>query len=119
MCGFSYRFALSIFACVWCGVGGQAAELPRLSLARVDHWLEVRGDCVTFEPTAENPTATRSAAQWAQAYPRLGAFTGFDDSGADLDDDLSKCFVFLDGHLSRMPFQPWATKARYVGRGGG
>jgi hypothetical protein len=182
MHGFSYLAVLCAFVAVCCGGTGQAAERVPLRVARVDHWLEIRGehlpegvirvnyleaycrggstdadwvthtviphtsqlvsaaddgsalhlrdtledgvivdhrieargDCVTFELTAENPTATRSEAQWAQACPRLAAFTGFEDSGPDLDDYLPKCFVFLDGHLSRMPFQPWATKARYV-----
>jgi hypothetical protein len=32
----------------------------------------------------------------------------------DLDDYLPKCFVFLDGKLTRMPTTDWAKTARYT-----
>jgi hypothetical protein len=45
----------------------------------------------------------------------LGPFTGFTDTSQSSPTDyLPKCFLFLDGKLTRMPCQPWATQARYV-----
>ena len=80
----------------------------------VDHRIIAHKDCVEFQLTAHNPSDTRSEAEWAQACPRLAAFTGFDASGPDLDDYLPKCFLFLEGSLVRMPTPTWAKKARYV-----
>src|SRR6185369_8962210 len=41
--------------------------------------------------------------------------TGFGPPfGPNIDDYLPKCFVFLDGTLSRMPTRNWATQARYT-----
>ncbi len=80
----------------------------------VEHKITAGTDEVTFELTAHNPSATTSEAHWAQPCVRLGTFTGFAESGGDLDDYLSKCFVFLDGKLTRLPTEPWATKARYT-----
>jgi hypothetical protein len=37
-----------------------------------------------------------------------------DHSKGDLNDYLPKCFVFLNGRLTRMPTPEWATMARYV-----
>jgi hypothetical protein len=40
---------------------------------------------------------------------------GFDPKGRDLDDYLPKCFIFLDGKLTRFPdIRPWAKQARYI-----
>jgi lysophospholipase L1-like esterase len=80
----------------------------------VDHVVTAREDVVEFRLTARNPTSRRSEAHWAQACPRLAAFTGHAEDGPDLDDYLPKCFVFLDGRLERLPTRDWATKARYV-----
>ena len=80
----------------------------------VDHLITARDDQVDFRLTARNPTSRRSEAHWAQACPRLAVFTGFDPGGDDLDDYLPKCFIFLDGRLTRMPTRDWATEARYV-----
>ena len=80
----------------------------------VDHIITAGVDEVTFAITARNPTATTSAAHWAQPCIRLGDFTGYDNKGKDIDDYLPKCFVFLDGKLTRMPgIRPWAKEARY------
>jgi hypothetical protein len=82
----------------------------------VEHVITARTDEVEFALTAHNPTKKISEAHWAQPCVRLGAFTGF---GLDLrtgsrDDYLPKCFIFLEGELSRMPTREWATHARYV-----
>jgi hypothetical protein len=83
----------------------------------VEHTITASADEVDFRLTAHNPTAVRSEAHWAQACPRLGPFAGFDPEvtkSKDLDDYLGKCFVFLDGKLTRMPTPQWATQARYT-----
>ena len=100
----------------------------------VDHVITAGADDVTFELVARNPTDKLSEAHWAQPCVRLGAFTGFDvdHSKGDLNDYLSKCFVFLPGApnakgaetpgdrnvalpvLTRMPTPVWETKARYT-----
>lgn len=96
----------------------------------VNHLITAGVDDVTFELVAHNPTDRRSEAHWAQPCVRLGAFTGFDAdySRGDLNDYLSKCFIFLPGAaaptpgdkslalsvLTRMPTPVWETKARYT-----
>lgn len=75
----------------------------------VDHVITAGVDEVDFRLTAHNPTATTSAAQWAQPCVRVDRFTG-----RGQDDYLPKCFVFRDGLPSRLPTEPWATRARYV-----
>ncbi len=81
----------------------------------VDHTITAGDDFVDFKLTARNPTRKRSEAHWAQPCIRLGDFTG--QGAAQTKDDYAyvpKCFIFLDGKLTRMPTDPWATKARYV-----
>lgn len=81
----------------------------------VEHTIRAGTDEVDFQLTAHNPGATRSEAHWAQPCVRLGAFTGFDDRGSDLDDYLPRCFLFLDGRLVGMSeVRPWAKEARYT-----
>jgi hypothetical protein len=83
----------------------------------IEHTITAREDEIDFQLDARNPAATRSEAHWAQACVRLGPFTGFDSPiprGQSPEDYLPKCFIFLDGKLTRMPTQPWATKARYT-----
>jgi hypothetical protein len=73
-----------------------------------------RGD-VDFRLVAHNPGPQASAAHWAQPCVRLGPFTGYPDAAGDAPTDyLDKCFVFVGGKLTRMPFEPWATTARYT-----
>ncbi len=50
----------------------------------VDHTIIAGADEVTFTITARNPTATTSAAHWAQPCIRLGDFTGYDNKGEDM-----------------------------------
>jgi hypothetical protein len=82
----------------------------------VEHLITAHEDEVDFRLVARNPTARRSEAHWAQPCVRLGAFTGFgaDLAQGDLNDYLPKCFLFLDGKLTRMPTPDWATQARYT-----
>ena len=82
----------------------------------VDHTITAGQDEVDFRLVAHNPTAHLSEAQWAQPCVRVGTFTGFgeDFSHGDLNDYLPKCFIFLDGKLTRLPTRDWATQARYV-----
>ena len=80
----------------------------------VAHTIIARPDEVEFRLVAENHTSRESEAHWAQPCVRLAAFTGFDPKGADLDDYLPKCFVFVGGQLARMPLPTWAKKARYT-----
>jgi hypothetical protein len=81
----------------------------------VSHLITAGPDEVDFRLAAHNPGTKRSEAHWAQPCVRLADFTGFDPKGADLDDYLPKCFVFLGGRLTRMPdIRPWTTTARYT-----
>jgi hypothetical protein len=82
----------------------------------VEHTITATADAVSFRLAAHNPTSHRSEAEWAQPCVRLGAFTGFSTNlgHGDLNDYLSKCFVFLEGQLARMPTHDWATRARYT-----
>lgn len=80
-----------------------------------DHVITAGDDEVDFRVTVRNPTGVRSEIHWAQACPRLAGFTGFNNPASrDLDDYLPKCFVFLDGQLTRMPTREWAKQARYM-----
>lgn len=80
----------------------------------VEHTITAADDEVDFRLVAHNPGKTRSEAHWAQPCVRLATFTGYDPQGKDLDDYLPKCFVFLDGKLTRMPTRDWAKTARYT-----
>ncbi len=66
-------------------------------------------DEIDFQVTAKNPTDKVSDAQWAQPCVRVDKFTG-----RGQDDYLSSCFVYIGGKLTRLPTEPWATKARYT-----
>lgn len=82
----------------------------------VDHTIVAGNDEVDFKLVARNPTKQVSQAHWAQPCVRLGAFTGFDANftQGNPEDYLPKCFVFLDGKLTRMPSSIWAKQARYT-----
>jgi len=81
----------------------------------VDHTITASADEVTFAINAHNPTASASNAHWAQPCIRLGDFTGYDNQGKDIDDYLPKCFLFLDGQLTRMNIiKPWTKEARCI-----
>ena len=81
----------------------------------VEHTITAKSDEVDFQLTAHNPTDKASEAHWAQPCVRLSAFTGFDEKTAsNATDYLPKCFVFLNGKLTRLPTRDWATTARYT-----
>lgn len=75
----------------------------------VIHEIRVGDDEVDFRLTAHNPTDEASEAVWAQPCIRVDHFTGLDK-----EKYITKCFVFLEGELTRMPTPIWATKARYI-----
>jgi hypothetical protein len=75
----------------------------------VQHVISAREDEVDFRLTAHNPTTIPSQAHWAQPCIRVDTFTGKLQDGY-----LPSCFVFIEGKLTRLPTQPWATRARYV-----
>jgi hypothetical protein len=79
----------------------------------VEHDIRAGRDEVDFRLTATNPTGRESRAHWAQPCVRVDAFTGVKPA-PNSEDYLPKCFVFVDGRLTRMPTRPWATKARYT-----
>lgn len=78
-----------------------------------EHDITAGNDEVDFQIKVTNPTAKESLAHWAQPCIRLDRFTGVKPVSA-AEEYLPKCFLFLDGKLSRMPTRDWATKARYV-----
>jgi len=75
----------------------------------VQHVITAGADEVAFQLTAHNPTKHTSQVAWGQPCIRVDKFTG-----RGQDDYLPKSFVFVDGKLTRMPFEPWARKARYT-----
>jgi hypothetical protein len=75
----------------------------------VEHEVRAADGEVDFRIVASNPTDQESQAHWAQPCIRLPEFTG-----RTQEDYLEKCFVFLDGKLTRLPTRDWATRARYV-----
>lgn len=82
----------------------------------VHHLIEAGVDDVRFTVTATNPTETASLAHWAQPCMRVDGFTGTDkrDAREVYPAYIKKCFLMLDGKLTRLPTKPWALKARYV-----
>lgn len=82
----------------------------------VKHVIEAGMDEVTFLVTASNPTDRESAAHWAQPCMRVDTFTGTTnkDARAVYPEYIKKCFLMLDGKLTRLPTKPWALQARYV-----
>ncbi|QEG00871.1 hypothetical protein Mal15_49470 [Stieleria maiorica] len=82
----------------------------------VDHVIIAGQDEVTFELTATNPTDKASQAHWAQPCMRVDRFTGADPANARdvYPPYIKKCFLMVDGKLTRLPTSPWALEARYV-----
>jgi hypothetical protein len=79
----------------------------------VDHDIRAGRDDVTFRLVATNPTDHPSESAWAQPCIRVDKFTGVPVK-RDSEEYLTRAFIFVDGHLARLPTQPWATQARYV-----
>jgi hypothetical protein len=82
----------------------------------VDHTITAGPDEVDFRLVAHNPASTPSEVHWAQPCVRLSKFTGFPDdkSASNAEDYLPKCFIFLDGKLTRMPTPQWNRTGRYT-----
>jgi len=82
----------------------------------VRHIIEAGSDDVTFAVTATNPTGKPSLAHWAQPCMRVDTFTGTTNKDARevYPSYIKKCFLTLDGKLTRLPTKPWERKARYV-----
>jgi hypothetical protein len=79
----------------------------------VEHEIRAGRDEVDFRLRAVNPTDKISEAHWAQPCVRVDRFTGVEPKPGS-EEYLPRSFVFLDGHLTRLPTPPWATKARYT-----
>ena len=79
----------------------------------VSHVITATDNEVDFRLTARNPTEQESEAHWAQPCVFVGPFTGF-HGAVDPYDYLRNCFLFLSGHMARMPTVQWATSARYT-----
>lgn len=75
----------------------------------VRHVIRSTQDEIDFRITASNPTRRDSDAHWAQPCVEADRFTGGDKTTY-----LQKCFIFLDGKLTRLPTRDWATTARYT-----
>ena len=82
----------------------------------VRHVITPGKDEVDFQVTATNPTDKVSEAHWAQPCIRVDKFTGAGKADARtlVPAYARKCFIFLDGKLTRLPTEPWADKARYI-----
>jgi hypothetical protein len=78
----------------------------------VRHEITAGKDEIDFHLIAHNPTTHPSEAHWAQPCVRVGPFAGLSDKSGDAY--LPKCFIFLDGKLTRMPAPKWATHAMYT-----
>ncbi len=82
----------------------------------VTHTITADKDEVDIRMVAHNPTDKESLAHWAQPCIRVDKFTGcsLDDARTLVPEYAKKCFIFLDGKLTRLPTKPWADKARYI-----
>ena len=72
----------------------------------VEHRIVAGRDVVDFDATASNRSHRPSDVAWGAPCIIVDAFTG-----GDKHSYLSKCFVFLDGELRRLPVEPWAVDA--------
>jgi len=79
----------------------------------VEHTITAHPDEVDFRVAAHNPTNVASQLHWAVPCVVVGTFTGY---GPQTTEDnykyIKRSFIFLDGHLERMPTKVWATEAR-------
>jgi hypothetical protein len=82
----------------------------------VKHVIKATADEVDFRIAAHNPTNSESQAHWAQPCIRVDKFTGAGNADARelVPAYARKCFLFVGGKLTRLPTEPWATKARYT-----
>lgn len=82
----------------------------------VEHTITAGADEVDFRLVATNPSSKASEAHWAQPCIRVDKFTGTTNADARtlVPAYAQKCFLFLDGRLTRLPTEPWADRARYT-----
>lgn len=82
----------------------------------VEHTITVGADEVDFRLVAHNPSQAASQAYWAQPCVRVDRFAGSprDDFRTLVPAYARKCFIYLDGKLTRLPTKPWADKAYYT-----
>jgi hypothetical protein len=82
----------------------------------VRHVIEAGDDEVTMIVKATNPTDKESLAHWAQPCMRVDGFVGADpeDARETYPPYIRKCFLMIDGKLTRLPTTPWALQARYI-----
>jgi hypothetical protein len=82
----------------------------------VEHTIKAGADEVDFQVVAHNPTDKPSEAHWAQPCLRVDKFTGVGNADPRelVPAYARKCFLFIDGKLTRLPTEPWADKARYI-----
>jgi hypothetical protein len=82
----------------------------------VTHLITARQDEIEFELTATNPTKIVSDAHWAQPCIRVDRFVGVAKEGAGdrVPEYAKKCFLYIDGKLTRLPTTPWSDQARYI-----
>jgi hypothetical protein len=76
----------------------------------VNHTIQAARDEVDFRLVATNPTQVVSQAHWGLPCIGVDAFTGVKLRRGS-EEYLPKCFLFLDGKLTRLPTGPWATQA--------
>jgi hypothetical protein len=82
----------------------------------VKHVITAANDEIEFQVTATNLTSQASEAHWAQPCIRVDKFVGAAKQGARdrVPEYAKKCFLYIDGQLTRLPTTPWADQARYV-----
>jgi hypothetical protein len=82
----------------------------------VEHTITAGNNEVDFQLIAHNSTDKPSLAHWAQPCIRVDKFTGAGNADARelVPAYARKCFLFIDGKLTRLPTTPWADKARYI-----
>jgi len=82
----------------------------------VEHIITAGYDEVDFRLVAHNPSDKPSEAHWAQPCIRVDQFTGTTkaDARTVVPQYARKCFLFVNGQLTRLPTAPWAMTARYV-----
>jgi hypothetical protein len=72
----------------------------------VDHRITAGRDVIEFRLVASNPASSSSDVAWGAPCIIVDKFTGCDKHSY-----LTKCFIFLDGKLTRLPVEPWAVEA--------
>jgi hypothetical protein len=82
----------------------------------VEHTITAGKDEIDFRLVVHNPTDKPSEAHWAQPCIRVDKFTGTTNADARtlVPAYARKCFLFIDGKLTRLPTEPWADKAVYT-----